>query len=89
MNRRCFEEYIAWFDISMNNLFVLNTLIPLQNLSQNKQSLLFRQTFWMFTDVICQSPSFKQLHNEIDVILKNYCLKETNNVFVLGVLEFS
>jgi len=43
----------------------------------------------MLPYVVCQSTTLKQLHNEIDEIVKDYYLEQTHYVFMLGVLEFA
>lgn len=60
---RGLEKDIIRLQVPMNNVLVFDAFVALQNLPQNDQNLVFRQSIWMLSDVICQSPSLQQLHH--------------------------
>ena len=84
-----FEQYVIRFQIPMDDLLAPHVDVSFEDLPENEESLNFRQSSWMFFEVIRESASFKMFHHEIDKVILECNIVQLDNILMPSVCEFA
>ena len=84
--RVSFEQNIIRFEVAVHYFFMFDARVSIENLLQNEDSLVFRETVWMLFDIVWKCPSFKQFHHHVEMVLFNDDIHQFYYVLVTRVL---